>query len=137
MFEDFDFGGIWDTIQSIIGQGASKAGDLVGGLAQGVADNPYAALNLGMQGAGLAGQIYQGMGQQGQQPIPQGLYSQMAQPAGPTPEMMHRRLADAQSQGLSGASPDFLATLAGVTPDELSQMLGYAYDGSGQQQGGR
>jgi hypothetical protein len=55
-----------------------------------------------------------------------GQFSQMQQPGGPTSQQMaRRRLGEAQSQGMSGASPDFLATMAGVTPDELSQMLGW------------
>lgn len=94
-------------------------------------------LGLGMQGLGIANQLGAFRPDQPQMPNWQqmpGMQSQQGQ--GVDQSMIRRRLSDAQSQGLSGASPDFMAQLAGVTPNELTQMMGmgYSYDNS---RGGR
>lgn len=142
---------MWETILDLIGGGGDWLTNLVGGggeaaagaagAAGSLSDVPWGqilgqGLGLAGQGLGIAGQMGAfGGGQETPNfPMP-GMQAQ--QSAGVSPQMMRRRMADAQSQGLSGASPDFLATLAGVTPEELNQMMGlsYAYDGSSGQQG--
>jgi len=128
-------GGAGDWLSKLVGgagSAAGAAGDLGSEAWQGLGGGWGAALGAGLQGGDtLMRMLMQGQGGQGG--FDTGLQSQMAQPAGPSPEMVRRRLADSQAAGMSGASPDFLATLSGVTPDELTKLMGYSYGGGGQQ----
>lgn len=106
------FGGIGDLLTSLLG----SAGDAIG-------QNPTGALGAGVQGAGMLAPLFM---QQNQAQMPElGQQSQIQQGGATNQQVARRRLGDAQNQGMSGASPDFLATMAGVTPEELSQMMGW------------
>ena len=124
----------WITnLVSSIGGGAS---DLGSKLWEGVSSNPWGALGTGVQAAGSLSPLLMGMGQGQQQGgfgADPGALSQLQQPGAPSPQALRRNLADAQSQGLSGASPDFMASMAGVTPKELQQLLGMNYNQPGGQ----
>ena len=129
-------GGAGNWLSDIVGGVGGAASDLGGAAWQGLSSNPWGVLGTGLQTGDTLMRMMMmngqgGGGDQGGMSM-QGLQSQMGQPAGPTPEMMRRRLADSQAAGMSGASPDFLATLAGVTPDELTKLMGYQYGGGGQ-----
>lgn len=124
------FSGLWDSASGAAGQFGQGAANFGSNLWQGAMQNPWGALGLGVQGAGMAMPYIMG-GQQGQGGMDQGAMSQMQQPGGPTPQQMRRNLGDQQSKGLSGASPDFMASMAGVTPQELNQLLGYNPNGQG------
>ena len=136
---------MWEWLTKIIeGIGQSGVGQAA---ASAAAQVPWTdVLGLGIQGLGAADKMGAfgegglfgadqmpmfGNGQMsmfggGQMP---GIQAQTA--AGANPAGVRRTLSDAQSQGLSGASPDFLATLAGVTPEELTQLLGLQGGGQG------
>lgn len=130
---------MWEWLSSLlggageaIGQGASAVGaaasavpwnDVIGLGIQGLgAANSMGAFGpgglFGNDPSNLMGSPYLGMG--GQMP---GMQAQAA--GGANPAGIRRALADTQSQGLSGASPEFLASMAGVTPEELEKLLGY------------
>ena len=119
---DFGGGGGGDFFSGLLDALFKGAGEFGGQALDSVANNPFGALGAGIQGAGALG----GMFNDAPQMPEMGQFSQMQQPGGPTNQQMARqRLGKSQEQGMSGASPDFLATLAGVTPAELSQMMGW------------
>jgi hypothetical protein len=117
-----------------LGEGASKLGSSAW---QGISNNPWGAVGGALQGAGSLSPLLMGQGQQqGGLGMDAGALSQLQQPGAPTPQSLRRNIADAQSQGLSGASPDFMASMAGVTPKELQQLLGMNYNQPGGQPNG-
>lgn len=123
---------IWGGASQAVGQAAGGLGDLGSSAWSGLQQNPWGALGAGLQGAGALAPMFMGQGgQQGQGGMDVGAWSQMQQPGGPTPQQLRRNVGDAQARGLSGASPDFMASMAGVTPEELNQMLGYRSGGQG------
>ena len=121
-------GNLWEGVLGVGGQAAQGAANLGGNLWQGIQSNPWGAIGAGIQGAGSLAPMFMG-GQPDQSFAGAGLQAQMQQPQGPSQQQIKSRLATAQAQGLSGASPDFLAQLNGVTPDELNQMLGLGQRG--------
>lgn len=123
------FGGLWDTASGAAGQFGQGAMNFGGNLWQGAMQNPWGALGLGMQGANMAMPYIMGHGDQGG--MDTGAMTQMQQPGGPSPQQMRRNIGDIQSRGLSGASPDFMASMNGMTPAELDQMLGIRSGGQG------
>lgn len=128
-----------DLVGGIIGGGGGEVaggaasgglGDWLGGLFGGLDWGSAIGGGLSLAGTGLQAyntispMLQDAPGQAQWNPQMAGMQGQMG--AGQvSPEMMRRRLSDAQAQGMSGASPDFLATMAGVSPDELQKMLGY------------
>lgn len=125
------------TLVDALSGAAGSAGEAVGGaagaaggagldwlksLGGAAGNNPMAALGLLGQGFGMAAPYLMGGGQQpGQQPTTE-MAPQAPQAGGP--QAARARLAQMQGQGLSGASPDFLATQLGITPDELDRLMG-------------
>lgn len=116
---------LWGGVSGAAGQFAGGLGDLGGSMWSGIQQNPWQALGVGLQGAGTFAPMLLGQGGQQPQGMDVGAWSQMQQPGGPTPQQLRRDIGNVQSRGLSGASPDFMASMAGVTPEELNQMLGY------------
>lgn len=119
-----------------LGEGAGSLWDSAGGalgqLGQGISQNPWGALGAGVQGAGALMPYFMGQGdQQGMGGMDPTSMQQMQQPGMLSQAQVKRNIGDQASRGLSGASPDFTASMAGMTPDELSQMLGYNPNGQG------
>ena|SRR2546421_10461483 len=116
------FGSVGDAASSA-GQTAASfyPSDAISSAGSFVGSHPLETLSLAGQGLGLAGQF---MGGGGQPQMPANLEGQL-QGAAPAQVAGVRRqtLGDLQSQGLSGASPDFLASQMGLTPEELDQMM--------------
>lgn len=122
-------GSLWDSAAGAAGQFGQGAANFGGQMWQGAMQNPWGALGTLGQLGGQGAQMFMGQGEQGG--MDTGAMAQMQQPGGPTPQQMRRNIGDAQSRGLSGASPDFMSNLAGVTPAELNQLLGYNPNGQG------
>lgn len=118
------FGDIIDAIVSFVGSLGSGAASLGSSVGSAIENNPFGALSLGLQGASAASPFFLGSPGGGQQIPDVGLNTQLQQPGGANPTQVKARLADTQASGLSGASPDFLASMAGMTPRELEQMMG-------------
>lgn len=114
---------------SLLGSAGEGLAGLGGNLVSSAAQNPWGAIGgLAQAGGSIAPYVMGGSGMGdggGMGGMGGGVGAQVQQPGGPTPEQLRRTIADKQGQGLSGASPDFLASMAGVTPQELDQLLGY------------
>lgn len=122
-----------DALSGAAGSAGEAAGavggaglDWLGKLGGAAGNNPMAALGLLGQGFGVAAPMLFGGG--GQQPAADMSTAMMAPqaPQAGGPQAARSRLAQMQGQGLSGASPDFLATQMGITPDELDRLMGRA-----------
>lgn len=132
---------LYSGAANVAGQVGGGIADLGSSLWGSIAQNPYAAINAGLGVGNTLGGLLMGGQQQPQQMgyqnpqmyggFDQGAQTQMQQPGGPTPQQLRRNIGDAQARGLSGASPDFMASMAGVTPQELDQMLGYRFNAPG------
>lgn len=124
------FSGLWDSASGAASQFGQGAANFGGNLWQGVQGNPWGALGTGMQGAGMMMPYFMGQGNQGQGDMSA---MQQMQPSGGgmTQAQVKRNIGDQAGRGMSGASPDFTANMAGMTPQELEQMLGYNPNGQG------
>lgn len=118
----------------VIGTGAQVAGAAAPYVIEAMRETPkpppgyqldFGQLNYPSEYMGSLAGAFPGLqGMENFQGMTPGLAGQMQQPGGATGSQVRRRLADTQAQGLSGASPDFLASMAGVTPEELERMMG-------------
>lgn len=123
---------LYNGAANVASQAGSGIADFGSNLWGGISQNPWGALGGTLGAANQFGQLYMGMqNPQNTGGFDSGAQIQMQQPGGPTPQQLRRNIGDAQARGLAGASPDFMASMAGVTPQELDQMLGYHYGGPG------
>ena len=123
---------MWDAIiDAVIGSGGgADTGGGIAGLLGGVDWGTVAGTGLGLAGTGLqAYQMYNSLNppEMPQMQMPSGwgtgMMGQMGQ--GATQEQIRGRLTGSQERGMSGASPDFLAAMAGYSPQEFEKMMGY------------
>lgn len=119
-----DWGAVLEALSGLL----TGAGSLATGIGSWAGQNAGSLLGLGLQGLQLA----PGLMGAGGQDAPIGMQAQFANLA-PDDQAMRRKVLSTQQgmqgQGMSGASPDFLAAMAGVTPEELKRLMGQGFGG--------
>lgn len=129
---------IVDAISNLIGgagEAASNVGSAAGSAASAGLDwlgqqNLSGLFGAGVGAAGALAPMLMGSGQPASSAFPPGLLAPQAGSPQAAQVAARGQMAQLQNQGLSGASPDFLANQLGLTPEELEKLMGRVTGGA-------